>query len=356
MSKPRKQHFVPQFYLRNFSLDENKIGISSYNHKTEKFFIDVPIKSQAYKEYMYGKDGLIEKDLSLFESKIATLISDPQNKILPPSNLEDFNLLREFILVQHSRTVKAGAEALAALNNAFTAIRPYLKNPNKIPKDLKISHEYPSVLSLYRALDHSYLMGHLMMKSIVNMSTLSFITSDNPIATYNIWMEQQGFYAGATALAVKGLLIFLPIAPRLMYCFYDPYVYEIGDPDQGFVETQSETDVHQLNGLQYLSSDSQLFFSEKILPPEYIEDLVKGGKHLRVSESAFSRVFQTKNDSGKESLYLFNSFEDSHFGLSLPFIQLTETGRNSKLSNGLPEVRHPSFIELRNNIKATPNK
>lgn len=348
MSKPRKQHFVPQFYLRNFSLDENKIGISSYNHKTDKFFIDVPIKSQAYKNFIYGEDGLIEKDLSLFEAKIAQLISDPIHKINPPSTLEDFNLLKEFVLIQHSRTAKAGAEALAAINTSFNAIRPFLKEKDQLLKDVHISHKYPSLLSLYQALDHSYLMGHLAMKSIVNMSTLSFITSDNPIVTYNTWMEQQGYYAGGTALAAKGLQIFVPIAPRLTYCFYDPYIYQFGDPDKGFIETTSETDVHQLNALQCLFSESQLFFCEKILSGQYIKDLVKESNQIRVHNRQISEVFITRDGAGKVTPTLFNTFVDPHFGLDLPFIQLTEIGRTEKLPNGLPEVRHPSFNELRN--------
>ena len=348
MSKPRKQHFVPQFYLKNFSLDENKIGISSYHHKTDKFYIDVPLKSQAYKDYIYGDDGLIEKDLSDFEKKISRLISDPITKINPPTNQEDFNLLKEFVLIQHSRTAKAGAAALAAINSGLDAIRPYLKYKDHLPKDLRISHNYPSVLSLYHALDHAYLMGHLAMKSIVNMTPYSFITSDSPIATYNMWMEQQGLYKGATALAVKGLLIFIPIAPRLTYCFYDPYIYNFGDPDMGFVETESEEVVHQLNGLQYLFSDSQLFFSEKLLTEQYIRELVEQGKHLRVETREINKVCEAKDESGKANLTLFTSFEDPHFGLQLPFIELTETGRNYRLTTGLPEVRHPTFLELRN--------
>jgi hypothetical protein len=192
MTTPKKQHFVPQFYLRNFALDDEKEFISSYHHKSEKFIIDVPIKSQAYKNYIYGKDGLVEKDLSHFEAKVANLISEPLKKINPPGTIEEFNLLKEFILIQHSRTAKAGAEAMAAINAGYQAIRPYLKKEDQLPSEFHISHEYPSLISLYHALDHSYLMNHLMMKSIVNMTDLAFITSDTPVVTYNQWMEQQG--------------------------------------------------------------------------------------------------------------------------------------------------------------------
>jgi len=350
MSKPRKQHFVPQFYLRNFSSDRNQIGICSYNHIAGQFYNDVPIKSQAYKKYIYGEDGLIEKDLSGFEAKVATLFANPITKINPPSTREDFDLLRQFVLIQHSRTAKAGAEVLEGLNTAFDSLRPYIKEFQKIPDGGKFSHEYPSLLSLHNAIEHSYLMSHLEVKSIVNLSQLPFITSDNPITTYNMWMEQLGSYDGATGLAVKGIQIFVPICPRLTYCFYDPYIYDFGDPNKGTVATESEADVHQLNALQYLFSDTQLFFDDKTLS-EYIKDLVHKANPYRVSERSYSRIFKKRNKSGPETLIQLNSFRDPKIELQLPFIRLTEAGQHQKLINGFPEVRHPSFNERIENAR-----
>ncbi len=91
---------------------------------------------------------------------------------------------------KHSRTVKAGAEVLNSLNNGFDAIRPYLQKHKPIPEDLSISHEIPAAVSLMHSLENAYLMGHLAVKSIANLSMLEFILSDHPIAPYNIWMEK----------------------------------------------------------------------------------------------------------------------------------------------------------------------
>ena len=350
MSKTKKQHFVPQFYLRNFSSDENQIGISSYKHKTGKHLVRVPIKSQAYANYIYGEDGQVEKTLSVFEGKIARLISNPITKILPPTNKEDFNLLKEFLLVQHSRTPKAGAAALHAINSAFKSLRPYLKEEDRIPEDARLSHQNPSLLTLYHALEHIHLLGHLAMKSLVNLSELPFITSDNPVALYNTWMELQGTYLGATGLAVRGLQIFLPIAPRLTYCFFDPYIYELGDPDKLCVEISSEDDIHQLNTLQYLFSDQQLFYNDQTISSDYLTYLVSQKTHLK-ERKPINEIFEAKGESDKSNPTLLNSFEDPHFGLSLPFIKLTQLGQNTKLMSHLPELRHTSFEDFRRSIK-----
>ena len=344
---PRKQHFVPQFYLRNFSSDEAGSIISSYNHKTGQFYIDVPIKSQAYKDYVYGEDGEIEKELSTVEAKFAKLISNPIDKILPPDNQEDFNLLCLFVLIQHSRTVKAGADILNAVNTSFNAIRPFLQLKQPIPEGGRISHKIPAALSLNNALESRYLMGHLAVKSIVNLSLVEFILSDNPIIPYNIWMENQGSYIGATALASKGLLLFVPIAPRLMYCFYDPYIYEFGEPNKGTVKTESEADVNQLNILQYLFSDKQLFFNKETLPPEYLVQIAEQNQHLCIDDKYISRVFKTGNEFSKDAYTLLSSVKEPHIGLSLPFIRITAQGLIENITNGLPEVRHPDFHKER---------
>ena len=70
--------------------------------------------------------------------------------------------------------------------------------------ELKLVHENPALLSLDKAIQHLSLINHLAIKSIVNLTNFPFITSDAPVALYNQWMEKNGSYVGATALAVKG--------------------------------------------------------------------------------------------------------------------------------------------------------
>jgi hypothetical protein len=69
----------------------------------------------------------------------------------------------------------------------------------------------------------------------------------------------------------------------------------------------------------------------------------------RVAERNINIAFPDKTPSGKDSLFLFSSFQDPHIEMQLPFFRLTKEARKTKITNGLPILRHPSFEDLRNN-------
>ncbi|HEX2983013.1 MAG TPA: DUF4238 domain-containing protein, partial [Ignavibacteriales bacterium] len=64
MAERKNQHFVPQFYLRNFS--ENKKSLCDYNLSNNKYIKNASIKDMASQNYFYGKDENIEKLLSKY--------------------------------------------------------------------------------------------------------------------------------------------------------------------------------------------------------------------------------------------------------------------------------------------------
>jgi hypothetical protein len=344
MGDYKRQHFVPKFYLRNFAVDEDKKCIALYNHKTRKYIPRATIKGQAYGNYLYGNDGAVEKDLQPFEEAVAKLFANPISKINPPDNPKDFHLLREFMLVQHFRTPKAGNEVLDSLNAGLKAITPFLRPDEQLPPDGKLSHDFPALLSLYNALDRLPLMNYLTVRSIVNLTPYPFITSDHPVVVYNQWMEGRGLYLGATGIAVMGLQMFLPIHPRLMYCLYDPFIYDFSNKDSGTVGIESEEVILQLNELQYLFSDEHLYFDGS-LSERYFTELIKTSKQLRRQSTAVSSVIQPQDQT--EDWLLLHSSIDPHNNLQLPFFAFSEHSKTIDLKGGLPQLRHPSFEKIR---------
>ena len=77
-------------------------------------------------------------------------------------------------------------------------------------------------------------------------------------------MEKAGSYIGATGLVMKGLQVFYPIHPRLLNCLYDSGVYNLCGGSVNCCSTESTEEIHQLNALQFINSNSQLFFDEFI--------------------------------------------------------------------------------------------
>lgn len=54
----KKHHYVPRFYLKQFSSKPNRINI--YNIKQKIFIEDAGLKNQCYKNRFYGADNELE--------------------------------------------------------------------------------------------------------------------------------------------------------------------------------------------------------------------------------------------------------------------------------------------------------
>ncbi len=127
MKDNKNQHFVPQYYLKNFSVNEN---INIYDLKDKKSFTN-SIKSTAYKKFFYNVDvdffnkiiidekhkelDFIDKIINKHNESILAAFFDSFNKtrdrIIAKDNREtisviDFHSLVDFVLVQTYRNPK----------------------------------------------------------------------------------------------------------------------------------------------------------------------------------------------------------------------------------------------------------
>lgn len=104
MPENKKQHYVPQFYLKLFSKDRTNI----YNyHLDSKKLSRMPIKDICQGSYFYDDDSKYEKilsDLEQLQSKAIKKIIE--NQSLDGIQTEDYFHLLLFLLLQQSRTKK----------------------------------------------------------------------------------------------------------------------------------------------------------------------------------------------------------------------------------------------------------
>src|SRR3989344_3928957 len=103
MSNVKDNHFVPRFYLRNFTIDPAvKNGrFDFFNLKSRKYIGKIPYGSQMKEKYFYEKDSEIEQMLGeKFEGKHATLVRDLREDITKPNE----SMLLEMVLLMHFRT------------------------------------------------------------------------------------------------------------------------------------------------------------------------------------------------------------------------------------------------------------
>ncbi|MES2704620.1 MAG: DUF4238 domain-containing protein [Bacteroidota bacterium] len=338
----KQHHYIPRFYLKRFSINDEGKCIALYNLKNKKFIQNAPIKHQACSAFLYGTDDLIENELAKLEGIIARFMHfwiDKKILDLPPQNSPAFTAIKRFILYQIFRTVKEGNHTLDLLDQAFKAfVHVHLPNKVQFLDGAKVFTEDSVLLSLLHAMDKDYLLNFLKCRFILNLTDLPFITSDAPVVRYNQLMEEIGLYTGATGLSVKGLQIFFPIHARLMICLFDPKVYACGKEEKDYVVTESMDDIHQLNALQYLNCDWQLFFDE-LVSQEYIEYIAENYEAKRAEIGPFSKLIKTSN-----KIELFSSSEDAQIDLKLTFFEILSDAK--KFKHELAPLRHPSLARI----------
>jgi hypothetical protein len=227
MADNKRQHFVPQFYLRRFSNDGRRINI--FNIQREKTIIGGKLRSQCFRDYLYGKDLSFEKHLGEIEKRAALIIKRiDETGFFPAPKSEEWADLMLFIVTQYSRTLGA----ISDLDHLFDSVMkemvsrsPRLRDfdQSKFTVTMKNSSQLSASLggsTLPLASDLSFKLLHCPIPD-------AFVVSDNPVVYYNQLLEDNSFisHCGITS---KGLLIFFPLSSKRIICFYDDKVYNVG--------------------------------------------------------------------------------------------------------------------------------
>ncbi len=191
MPEKKKQHYIPQFYLRLFSSDSGQKTINLYNILSKKLIKDATIKNQAYIDYFYGKDLIFEKLLNDIETNASKIVYDIVNdKHLPKHNSDEWYRILAFTLIMHSRTKFASEEIIDMKQKTSDKIRALHNGDDRINKENFIREE-AVLLNMEINLGAIDIAYDLVCKLILNETDIPFITSDHPVIFYNQYMEQK---------------------------------------------------------------------------------------------------------------------------------------------------------------------
>lgn len=212
----RRYHFVPQFYLRAFSCDEERKRIHVYNLKRESAFQGAALKHQCYRHRFYGKQDDLEDAFSELEGLVAPSIARViETQRGPQLGSEDHKALIMFLALQHSRTTAAMLRVQSSLNlfanTAFdgSPLQDYIADVDT---------------ALTMSLDNLRLMmgliDDLRIHTIIAPNGHAFITSDHPVSRYNHYCYGvKGL--GVLGLTGKGFRLFMPVAPTVSVLLLD---------------------------------------------------------------------------------------------------------------------------------------
>jgi hypothetical protein len=264
-AETKNQHYVPQFYLRYFSVDKKNVG--TYILESEQNIPSAPIKGQASRDYFYSDNMEMEKILSNLESCAKKVLDKIIAAPTEPLSKEDKNTLFDFTVIQLGRTKVPASrvnqwyeERARSLPEVFSKMSTDTGgDQGESLKDL--IGEPPPFPAKYSVAAHDQIrdiMRDLSVKILVNKIDKSFITSDNPVAKYNQFMERMG--QEAYGLGARGLQIFFPLSPQIGVMYYDPKCYKLGYKKKEYVELDQDKDIDELNKLTSCNSGGLLYY------------------------------------------------------------------------------------------------
>ncbi len=231
MSKKREKqynHYVPQFYLKNFSGNKS-IGL--YNFKIKKFVDEASIRDVAGKDYLYGEDNQLEDFFSNLERKWSNVINTIINTEHLPLDSEEYTYLIMFVFLSDARGVEVAdafyEDKLVEGKNIARIMRKAgkLDVTDEWIDNLDVKIDRPNLPFIQNLSSSVRIMSDLCPLLIINETNLSFITSDRPVVIYNRWFVEKNFLQPC-GFGQMGLQVFVPISGRICFCLYDDHVYE----------------------------------------------------------------------------------------------------------------------------------
>ncbi|WLH78046.1 DUF4238 domain-containing protein [Pseudomonas sp. FP2335] len=340
MPANKKHHYVPRVYLKNFSSNDKTINL--FNLSREIVISGGKLKSQCYRDYLYGIEDGLEKALGLIEGLAAKLFREIRKDLKPPSpESADYGDLLTYVIFQRNRTLYAARainEMLVAMAQKLISYRP------EIPKDIfeKVSIEVndPAIHAL-KAANHSiHFALDLSCKLLLSKKGAEFITSDNPVVFYNQALESCQIHQGL-GTASKGLQIFFPVSPEIAIIFYDNSTYKVGGKHGLTIQITEQRDMDQINTLILANAEENIYFlnSDQINLKE-----IRRGKKFRKENTGELHTFPGKRTENESSDILVHQGIRPKTGLSLSFVKELAGADELRLICENGNIRHPDLL------------
>ena len=357
MSQQKKQHYVPLFYLRNFSSDGKRINL--WNISSEKNRLSVGLKGQCQKNFFYGRDRVFEQILGDIEAGASTVLRDVvKDRKLPPQWHKNYKDLMLYILIQHFRTQNSSEALIDHTKQKKDILKKYEgRVPEGLVKQIDRGYEMTEqvapqtgILSAFKNFDS---VAELAIKLLINKTQTEFVTSDHPVVLYNQLLNydreiQQKMPYPTTGLVAKGIQLFFPISPTKALLMYDDHVYSIGNSDKTNIPIYHKQDVTAINMLQMCSGSQNIYFKDGAFNVENLHNISEPYMKKILNDlystpepkiEDFTDVEETKSG------FSVISFRGIHTDLNLPLIRLKPDAKEFQaevkrsIENGIVPVR-----------------
>lgn len=260
MPPKKKQHYVPQCILKNFTNEQNQFYLFQV---LKNKIIDrmVPYKDHCYTDYLYGKDGVWENWLGEHEKEIAPVF----RLILAGTDLsnEQEILVKRFILVQHMRTEKAIDRNFNIMADLYEKIIPLLAKKEGLDISPIIARRYAQEhINKFDRTEIAMQDMTFVEENINHFDDLrlvilyadkeTFACSDHPVSISNLFHR-----SGGIGVDCAGLIVTMPISPNYCLMLIDDGIYDYENGKRKVV--LSNTDIKKLNYRQFVQCKEIVF-------------------------------------------------------------------------------------------------
>jgi hypothetical protein len=341
MPEKKKQHYVSQFLLRNFSCEASEDLINFYDRKSDRTHRQAVIKTQAQEKYFYGEDLTFENFLGITEKKAAPVIREIfETGKLPPKEDIRYKRLLHFIMLYAFRT-KAATEHTEDYLNAM--MREYAKYSDELGQidwnEYRLSHPEPGAMNLAYYMDNWVVGADLEPLLLVNLTNKDFFISDDPLIQYNPFMQSRKCYWNANSLMNKGLILLFPLHPKWYIMLYDPCVYDVL-VSRDLVVVDKSSDVYKINLLQTVYADRFVYFSDS-LNERYVRNMAQDGGKRKLNKYIHKEVRHP--ETGRPALFSYYLPHKIDFYFS--FMRDGKEAKDYDVHSKLEQVRSQEIID-----------
>ncbi len=323
MPENKSHHYVPRFYLKNFSRTGKSVDL--FNIDSERLIKSAPIKGQCCRDYFYGKNLEHEKSLSTVEGEIATLFKIIMDQVRLPNKFTAGHLLLCFHIATQSARTQYAADFMNEMTDGMW--KAVIKHDPDVTQEMleqvKFGYDDPALISISYAAQTFPLLMDLECRVLLAPDGTEFITSDNPVVKYNQFMQWRT-QGSNTGLASKGLQIFFPIWPFLTLVMYDRDVYHFSRTKSSLVHMATANDVHELNMLQYIAATKNLYtFTHRA----NVLRVAQQAKKYRRKKKGVVKVFSQLGQANRTSEIIATFHQDIRTHVTLSFMRIHKNAR-----------------------------
>jgi hypothetical protein len=344
MSDRVNQHFVPQFYFKQFSRGAGFIHLLL--QAADRIILNASVKGQCARRKFYGPQEL-EDAFSKLEERHAealrALLSIAWSQNPPQMTPEILAWLWEAVLFQRGRTaleIEKRWPAMEAqgleLFKQYLAHAPGVEDRDQLIQQIEKGNvrinqppQVTALLSVEAALESVLLISDMDIHVLRNHTDYPFVFSDAPVVFYNTYLRDVT-NRGVLGLQTPGLQIFMPLDSRTLLMLSDGAVYSGPYKSATVYDVLNRSDVSQLNALQLHHSLNAVYFADE-KAAGYVSDLWRANKQSIVPPRAAFRVREDLLIDGEPAGgSVYHTYEPQlNYPLSLSFVDcapLKESG------------------------------